>query len=347
MSGSSPTVYTWTDTSLNWTTTIAHDLYLSITNAAPEFSSASETRSFEETEDDTTVMMGEEEDLGAAITATDDDGDTLTYSLEGTGAEKFAIDSSSGQISTKVGESYDRETKASYSLMVKADDGLGGTDTVAVTINVTELPILNPPSLSSDTTNVYVHWNPPSATPPITSYDIQYREGPAGMWIDGPQGVPSTMMDTTIINLMPDTEYHVRVRARDSDGPTGWTQSQITRTLADDMPVDPPDDMVDPPQGPPLVDTGGRDGEDPPSPPGEERVEPEPEGTIAGSRGSGGCSIASSDSDDSAFDLFLMVLTVLIPVWWKIPLSESLQGLGFLGLKKSYKMKLCNKVQED
>ena len=42
-----------------------------------------------------------------------------------------------------------------------------------------------------------------------------------------------------------------------------------------------------------------------------------------------------------------MVLTVLIPVWWKIPLSESLQGLGFLGLKKSYKMKLCNKVQED
>ena len=46
VSGSSPTVYTWTDTSLNWTTTIAHDLYLSITNAAPEFSSASETRSF-------------------------------------------------------------------------------------------------------------------------------------------------------------------------------------------------------------------------------------------------------------------------------------------------------------
>ena len=74
---------------------------------------------------------------------------------------------------------------------------------------------------------------------------------------------------------------------------------------------------------------------------------PGPEETIAGSRDSGGCSIASSDSEDSAFDLFLMVLTVLIPVWWKIPLSESLQGLGFLGLKKSYKMKLCNKVQED
>ena len=330
VSGSSPTGYTWTDTSLNWTTTIAHDLYLSITNAAPEFSSTSETRSFMETEDDTTVMMGEEEDLGAAITATDDDGDTLTYSLEGTGAEKFTIDSSSGQISTKVGESYDRETKASYSLMVRADDGLGGTDTVAVTINVTDVPeMLNLPSLSSDTTNVYVSWNPPSTPPPITSYDIQYREGPAGMWINGPQGVPSTRMDTTIINLMPDTEYHVRVRARNSVGSTGLTQPpQIIRTLADDMPNNLP-------PSPPPVNTGGRGGENPPPPPGEKPVEPEPEPetmpepepeeTIAGSRGSGGCSIASSDSDDSAFDLFLMVLTVLIPVWWKIPLSESLR----------------------
>ena len=352
-SGSSPTVYTWTGTSLNWTTTTAHDLYLSMTNAAPEFSSASETRSFEETEDDTTVMIGEEEDLGAVITATDDDSDTLTYSLEGTGAEKFAIDSS-GQISTKVGESYDHEMNSSYSLMVKADDGLGGTDTVAVTINVTDVPeisMLNPPSLRSDTTNVYVSWNPPSTTPPITSYDIQYREGLGGMWINGPQGVPSTRMDTTIINLMPDTEYHVQVRARDSVGATGLTQPpQIIRTLADDMPNNLP-------PSPLPVNTGGRDGEDPPPPPGEKPVEPEPEPepmpepgpeeTLAGSRDSGGCSIASSDSDDSAFDLFLMVLTVLIPVWWKIPLSESLQGLGFLGLKKSYKMKLCNKVQED
>ena len=332
-SGSSPTVYTWTDTTLNWTTTTAHDLYLSITNVAPEFSSASETRSFEETEDDTTVMIGEEEDLGAAITATDDDSDTLTYSLEGMGAEKFTIDSSSGQISTKVGESYDHEMNSSYSLMVKADDGLGGTDTVAVTINVTDVPeMLNLPSLRSDTTNVYVSWNPPSTTPPITSYDIQYREGPGGMWINGPQGVPSTRMDTTIINLMPDTEYHVQVRARNSVGSTGLTQPpQIIRTLADDM-------SNNLPPSPPPVDTGGRGGEGPPPPPGE-KPKPKPEETIAGSRGSGGCSIASSDSDDSAFDLFLMVLTVLIPVWWKIPLSESLQGLGFLGLKKSYKMK--------
>ena len=228
--------------------------------------------------------------------------------------------------------------------MVKADDGLGGTDTVAVTINVTDVPeMLNLPSLRSDTTNVYVSWNPPSTTPPITSYDIRYREGPGGMWINGPQGVPSTRMDTTIINLMPDTEYHVQVRARNSVGSTGLTQPpQIISTLADDM-------SNNLPPSPPPVNTGGRDGENPPPPvdTGGRDGEAPPPPVDTGSRDSGGCSIASSDSDDSAFDLFLMVLTVLIPVWWKIPLSESLQGLGFLGLKKSYKMKLCNKVQED
>ena len=49
--------------------------------------------------------------VGAVVTATDADGDTLTYSLEGTDAAKFGIVSSSGQIRTKVGENYDREAR--------------------------------------------------------------------------------------------------------------------------------------------------------------------------------------------------------------------------------------------
>ena len=75
--------------------------------------------------------------VGAVVTATDTDtGDTLIYSLEGTDAAKFGIVSSSGQIRTKVGENYDREVKDSYSVTVKADDGNGGSDTIAVTIDV-------------------------------------------------------------------------------------------------------------------------------------------------------------------------------------------------------------------
>ena len=46
--------------------------------------------------------------VGAALVATDDDNDTLTYSLEGTDSSRFTIVSGSGQIRTRVGESYDR-----------------------------------------------------------------------------------------------------------------------------------------------------------------------------------------------------------------------------------------------
>ena len=80
---------------------------------------------------------------GAPVLATDDDAtDTLTYTLEGAGADKFTFESetSGGQIRTKMGESYDREDKASYEVTVKVDDSNGGTDTITVTINVTNVP---------------------------------------------------------------------------------------------------------------------------------------------------------------------------------------------------------------
>ena len=35
---------------------------------------------------------------------------------------------------------YDHEARSSYSVRVKADDGKGGTDVIAVTINVADVP---------------------------------------------------------------------------------------------------------------------------------------------------------------------------------------------------------------
>ena len=51
-------------------------------------------------------------DVGGPVTATDTDtGDTLTYTLEGTDAASFAIVSTSGQIQTKAGVTYDHESQ--------------------------------------------------------------------------------------------------------------------------------------------------------------------------------------------------------------------------------------------
>ena len=84
-------------------------------------------------------------DVGSRVTASDDDSDTLTYSLSGTDAGSFRIGRISGQIRTF--DSLNFETKNSYSVTVTADDDNGGTDSIDVTINVNdvnEAPVASP-----------------------------------------------------------------------------------------------------------------------------------------------------------------------------------------------------------
>ena len=76
-------------------------------------------------------------DVGIPVSATDDDGHTLTYSLSGTDQGSFSIIERSGQIRTSA--SLDFETKDSYSVIVTADDDNGGTASIDVTINVTDV----------------------------------------------------------------------------------------------------------------------------------------------------------------------------------------------------------------
>ena len=102
------------------------------TNSPPDFSAATADREVDENTTGVTI-------IGAPVTATDDDSDTLAYTLEGADANSFQIISTSGQIQTKAGETYDHEAKPSYTVTVKANDSNGGTATIAVTITVTDL----------------------------------------------------------------------------------------------------------------------------------------------------------------------------------------------------------------
>ncbi len=84
--------------------------------------------------------------IGTAIAATDaDSGDTLTYTLSGTDAASFGIDSTTGQLETKAALDY--ETKTSYSVTITVSDSNGGSDSITVTINVTDVTeaIIDPP----------------------------------------------------------------------------------------------------------------------------------------------------------------------------------------------------------
>ena len=113
--------------------TITVNITVTEANDPPEFSGTTATREIAE---NTTAVTN----IGDPFTATDDDaGDTHTYSLEGTDAASFDIDDTNGQIKTKSGETYDFETKDSYSVTVKVVDNKGGTDTIAVTITLTNV----------------------------------------------------------------------------------------------------------------------------------------------------------------------------------------------------------------
>ena len=77
-------------------------------------------------------------DVGAVVTATDPNGDTMTYSLGGTDAGAFEIDQGTGQITVKTATKLDREAKATYMVTVTATDPGDLSDSVNVTIKLTD-----------------------------------------------------------------------------------------------------------------------------------------------------------------------------------------------------------------
>ncbi len=194
-----------------------------IANAAPDFSAESATRDVAENSPPDT-------NVGEPVTATDDDDDTLTYSLEGTDAASFDIVPASGQIQTKAGVTYDHEANPSYSLIVKADDSNGGTNTIAITIAIGDVD--EPPSAPATPTvtavagtsdSLSVSWTAPdnSGKPDIASYDLQYRKGTTGTFTDGPEDERGTT--ATINGLDPASAYQVQVRATNDEGDSDWS----------------------------------------------------------------------------------------------------------------------------
>ena len=71
--------------------------------------------------------------IGDPVSAMDPDGDILTYSLDGTDAQSFNINSLNGQLKTKVALVH--KTKSSYEVNVVVSDG-SQIDSITVTINV-------------------------------------------------------------------------------------------------------------------------------------------------------------------------------------------------------------------
>ena len=227
------TEYQWNSTGQNWINVPVRSVWLTaaaVSNNAPVFPSGTITRSVAEN-----TASGQ--NVGAPVAATDTDtGDTLTYSLEGTDSGSFTIVSTSGQIRTSA--ALDHETKSSYSVTVKVNDGTVNA-TKAVTIRVTDVaeppdqpaaPIVSAKSGTTDSLNV--SWSAPANTgrPAIDDYNVRYRIGTTGSFTS--HSFSGTGTSTTIGGLTADTEYQVQVQAHNDEGDSPWSASATARTNA-------------------------------------------------------------------------------------------------------------------
>ena len=95
--------------------------------------------------------------IGTVVSANDTDNDALTYSLGSIDAASFSIDSTTGQLRTEAALDY--ETKSSYSVAITVSDGKGGTDTITVTVNITDIdeaPANSAPEFAPDSTTLTI-----------------------------------------------------------------------------------------------------------------------------------------------------------------------------------------------
>ena len=75
--------------------------------------------------------------IGTEVSAMDDDDELLIYTLDGADATFFHISRNTGQLMTKASLNY--EARNSYSVVVTATDPSGASDSILVTINVTNV----------------------------------------------------------------------------------------------------------------------------------------------------------------------------------------------------------------
>ena len=171
----------------------------------------------------------------------------LVYSLSGTDAEQFVIESSTGQIKTKSGIVYNFEAiKNTYSLNVVVTDDHHGTSDKSIVINlndVAEQPArpAAPISDSQTITAIALRWVKPANTgPPINDYNVRYINSDVinptdSDWTNWPHHDITT--ETTVTGLDRGTTYKFQVNAHNGELPSDWSPSATFATTANAGPV--------------------------------------------------------------------------------------------------------------
>ena len=167
-------------------------------NRAPAFASDTATRSVNEN-----VQPGT--NVGAAVTATDADNDTITYSISS--SDLFSINSSTGQISVATGALINYEVATSHTVTVTAADADADSDTITVTINVTDLD--DAPQFTTSPadwtatidTDISFTTSLPSSAHPTQTVTVSVTDGTGTLRIRGTRDGLTCDVTTTSLSL--------------------------------------------------------------------------------------------------------------------------------------------------
>ena len=141
---------------------------ISASNSEPSFGSETASRSVPEN-------SGMGTNIGSPVSTTDDDGDMLHYSLSGTDASSFDIDSGTGQIKTKMNITYNFESRFFYSVTVHVrdnKDAAGNTNNSNdddITVSITLTDVNEQPAIDTTTTAISVAENQTSVLTYVAS----------------------------------------------------------------------------------------------------------------------------------------------------------------------------------
>ena len=199
-------------------------------NTAPEITSPS---SFD---------VRENQSLVRRLVARDTDpGDEVTgwEIVGGVDQGQFTITSDTGELSFRTAPDFEAPGDNEYEVTVEVRSGAGAreleaerTFTVRVTDEREPPSIPDTPTFSGETAeSMTVNWSEPENTgPPITDYDVQYREGGSGGFTDAQHEGPGFAL--TLSDLKAGTVYQVQVQATNEEGTGDWSEPGEGRTIA-------------------------------------------------------------------------------------------------------------------
>ena len=199
-------------------------------NAVPAFTSAATASVVENTTAAVLTVAAADPDSQDSVTG---------YVLAGgADAGRFTLGDTTGALSFAAAPDFENAQDADddnvYQVIVRATSGSGDrlrTADQAIDVTVTDddaeapaapaAPAVEP---GSDATSLDVTWDEPDNDgPPITGYDVQYRQGSSGPFTPWPHDGATTA--TTITGLDAETDYEVQVKARNDEGESAWSPS--------------------------------------------------------------------------------------------------------------------------